>query len=130
MIVGKLGTCLAVPEEEVITQNEVGNDMFFISKGDCAVNIKDQNGKNHIAMSLLVNGNHFGEISLIYKCKRTCTVVSRNYNTMARLTFINWREIVNEFPKYLEYLKYYLYSYDDIRKQFLIKMISQIFYFQ
>ena len=41
MIVGKLGTCLAVPEEEVITQNEVGNDMYFISKGDCAVNIKD-----------------------------------------------------------------------------------------
>ena len=33
----------ATPEEEVLKQDEIGNDMFFLAKGDCAVNIKDQN---------------------------------------------------------------------------------------
>jgi CRP-like cAMP-binding protein len=129
MIVGNLGTCLAVPEEEILTQDETGNDMYFISKGDCAVNVRDQNGKKHIAISLLVNGAHFGEIALIYKCKRTATVVSRNYNTLARLSYVKWRDVVNVYPKYLEYLKYSLYNYNDVRKQFFKKMISEVFYF-
>tara|TARA_B110000285_G_scaffold227340_1_gene288512 strand:+ start:599 stop:952 length:354 start_codon:yes stop_codon:yes gene_type:complete len=68
MIVSKLGTCLAIPEEAVINQDESGNDMYFISKGDCAVNIKEWNGKLHIAYNCLIQGQHFGEISLIYKC--------------------------------------------------------------
>jgi CRP-like cAMP-binding protein len=62
-------------------------DMFFISKGDCAVNIKDEEGKLHIAVSLLTEGDHFGEISMLYRCKRTATIVSRNYNTMARISY-------------------------------------------
>lgn len=41
-MVRKLGTCFAVPEEEIIKQDEPGNDMFFLSNGDCAVNIKDE----------------------------------------------------------------------------------------
>ena len=46
-LVSKLGTCFAVPEEEIIKQDEqiaVDVDMYFISKGDCAVNIKDEKG--------------------------------------------------------------------------------------
>tara|TARA_B110000285_G_C15002043_1_gene551916 strand:- start:242 stop:667 length:426 start_codon:yes stop_codon:yes gene_type:complete len=85
-LVGKLGTSFATPEEEVIKQGEPGNDMYFLSKGDCAVNIKDASGRLHVAVSLLTEGDHFGEISLLYRCKRTATVVSRNYNTMARIS--------------------------------------------
>ena len=85
-MVRKLGTCFAVPEEEIIIQDEPGNDMFFLSNGDCAVNIKDEQGRDHISVKLLITGDHFGEIALIYKCRRSATVVSRNYNTMARLT--------------------------------------------
>jgi CRP-like cAMP-binding protein len=129
-IISKLGTCLAIPEEEVISQNDSGSDMFYISKGDCAVNIKDKKGNHHVAISLLVQGNHFGEIALIYKCKRTATIVSRNYNTMARLGYSNWREIVNEFPKFLQYLKFYLYGYGDENKKFLIDMVRNVFYFR
>lgn len=61
--------------------------MYFLSKGDCAVNIKDVQGKLHIAVCLLTEGDHFGEICLIHRCKRTATVVSRNYNTMARISY-------------------------------------------
>lgn len=86
-IIGKLGTCFACPEEEVLKQGDSGNDMYFLSKGDCAVNIKDETGTLHVAVGLLTEGDHFGEISVLYHCKRTATVVSRNYNTMARISY-------------------------------------------
>ena len=104
--------------------------MYFISKGDCTVNLRDETGKEQLAVSLLVAGDHFGEIALIYRCKRTATIISRNYNNMARLEYDAWREIVCEFPKYNEHLKNYVYSYEDSRKLFLIKMISKIDFFK
>jgi CRP-like cAMP-binding protein len=83
MLISKLGTCLTVPEEEVIVEGDTAEAMYFISKGDCIVNIKDEHGNVQQAISHLVTGDHFGEIALIYKCKRTATIVSRNYNNMA-----------------------------------------------
>lgn len=128
LIVQKLGTCLAIPEEAILYQDELGNDMYFISKGDCAVNIKEWNGKMHIAYNCLVQGQHFGEIALIYKCRRTATIISRNYNTLARLAYSNWREVVNEFPRYLVALKNYIYHYDDMNVKVWIAMINEIEY--
>ena len=104
--------------------------MFFLSNGDCAVNIKDETGREHIAVKLLMNGDHFGELALIYKCRRTATVVSRNYNTMARLTYPQLRSIINEYPLYLKYLKQYLFHYDDEKKKFLLNLIKKVFYFK
>jgi len=74
--------------------------MYFISKGDCAVNIKDETGRWHIAVSLLTEGDQFGEIAMIYRCKRTATIVSRNYNTMARISYFKYREVINEYPQF------------------------------
>jgi CRP-like cAMP-binding protein len=48
--------------------------MFFISSGDCAVNIMDSNRELIVGHRLLVEGDHFGEIGLIYDCIRTATV--------------------------------------------------------
>ena len=74
----------------------------------------------------MVAGDHFGEITLIYQCKRTATVISRNYNSLARLTYSHWREIVSETPNYLEYLKCWVYSYQDERKMNVLKMLAEI----
>ena len=41
LMISKLGTCFATPEEEVIKQNEDSAEILIISKGDCVVNIKD-----------------------------------------------------------------------------------------
>ena len=54
--------------------------------GDCAVNIQDENKEIIVAYKLLVEGDHFGEIGTIYQCRRTATIVSRNYNTMANIS--------------------------------------------
>jgi CRP-like cAMP-binding protein len=39
----------------------------FIIQGDCAVNFTDHNGKEHFAFKSLSEGDHFGEISVIYR---------------------------------------------------------------
>ena len=84
-IVNKLNTELMSPEEIVIHQGKVGNRFYFISKGDCSVNIIDNQGIEHIAYKLVVEGDHFGEVSLLYKCASTASVISRNYNTLSFL---------------------------------------------
>ena len=80
-----LGIMFCNPEEEVIKINDEPSAIYFIQQGDCVVNITDHNKKELIAWKLLVQGDHFGEISIIYHCKTTCQVLSRNYNTLARL---------------------------------------------
>ena len=37
-ILSKLETCLTVPEEEIMKQGAYGDELFFISNGDCIVN--------------------------------------------------------------------------------------------
>lgn len=44
----KLGTCLVVPEEEIVVEGNhdiYDRCMYFISKGDCYVNQKDEFGR-------------------------------------------------------------------------------------
>lgn len=84
-IITKLGTRLSSPEEVIIKQDDPGNEIYYISSGDCSINIRDERRNVLVAEKLLVEGDHFGEISVIYGCKRTATVVSRNYNTMASI---------------------------------------------
>lgn len=42
---------------------------------------------------------------MIYKCRRSVTIVSRNYNTMAKLSEDSFRELIAEHPEYLRFLK-------------------------
>jgi len=126
MIIGKLRTCITSPEEEILTQNEFGMGVYFISRGDCAVMYTDQNGKTHISSRLLTEGDHFGEVALLYKCKRTATVVSRNYNTMARMNYSEYKAIVAEYPHFEKLLKVYSYRYNDMNKQFYMGLLKKV----
>lgn len=132
-LVQKLGTSLNVPEEEVIKQDSdtPDKDMFFIGKGDCEVRVRDERGREHEQIRLLVEGDHFGEISLIYKCKRSASVISRNYNTLAKMTGDRYRELVAEYPEYETELKKYIRkTYNDPKIQFILKMLGRVEYLQ
>jgi len=63
--------------------------MYFIRTGDFEVSIESglkKSGKNKVARKkYLYDGDHFGEIGLIYGCKRTATVKSNNYGSLAKL---------------------------------------------
>jgi F-box and leucine-rich repeat protein 7 len=127
-IVTKLDTVFSSPEEVIIKQDDESEHLYYISQGDCTVNIRDENRIEHVAHKILVEGQHFGEIGVIYKCPRTCTVLSRNYNTLARLGSVQFNEIIGNCPEYLIYLRKYVYSYQGTRKIFIWKALTQIPY--
>lgn len=108
IVVSKLATVLYIPEELIVKQEEETYDMYFIAKGDCAINVRDERKKEHTDVGVLREGDHFGEISMIYKCRRSATVASLNYNTMAKLSEDSFRGLISEYPEYLKFLKRHL----------------------
>ena len=77
-----------------------------------------------------MEGDHFGEIGLLYNCPRTATVIARNYNTMAKLRKDRFRDLVSQFPEFLEFLKKHSYRYNYKRKTFLMDALQKIPYIQ
>ena len=82
-LVNAMETLLVQPEDTIIRQGrkEGADYLYFIMQGDCIVNIRDTQGKEHEAYKLLTEGDHFGEISLLYGCPVTASVIAMNYNT-------------------------------------------------
>ena len=76
-------------------------------------------GSSRTNYKLLTEGDHFGEISLLYDTERSATVIARNYNTIAHLTYDHFRLITRRFPELKNLLHYYATKYDDPTKKFL-----------
>ena len=125
-LVFRLRISITSPEEEITTQKEFGTDMYFIAKGDCGVKFMDRRGAVHISETLLTEGDHFGEIALLYRCKRTASVVSRNYNILACIHYSKFKDIIAEYPLYELLLKKHCFSYHDSNKRFLLKLLEKI----
>ena len=85
IMISKFKTELREPEDEVVKQYEESDDMFLIAKGQCKVMVTDQK-KNVYFLKNVRPGDYFGEVSLIYGCKRTASVISTKYSTLAMLT--------------------------------------------
>ena len=79
--------------------------MFFISKGICTVTVRGMASKDAVEVRKLKEGDHFGEIHLLYKCARSASVISTNYITLARLKLDNFKDLISEFPEYEVCLK-------------------------
>lgn len=97
MMIAKFKTSLREPEDIVVEQFADTNTLFLIAKGACAVSIIDEK-KNLQKLKNLRPGDYFGEISLVYGCKRTATVISTKYSTLAMLEKQRYKEILIEFP--------------------------------
>ena len=65
--------------------------MYFIRNGKFSVTVKtdyispETEDNQPELVSYLIDGDMFGEISLLYNCKRTATVRSENYGNLALL---------------------------------------------
>jgi len=70
-------------------------------------------------MRLLVEGDHFGEIAMVYGCARTCPINSRNYNTMASLTYNRYRMLRTDYPSFDHAIKSYIFKYTGPRITFI-----------
>ena len=65
-----LGVDLKPPDDEVVKQDDEFEEsgetpMYFINTGECKVLVRDHNGRE-LEMRKLHEGDHFGEIALIY----------------------------------------------------------------
>lgn len=102
-MIHKFDTELVEPEKEIIKQFEdVGNNnnniyFYLIAKGAVDVIIIDEKKKER-EIDTMRNGEFFGEISMIYGCKRTATVKSAKYSTLAKLSKKHYLDILLEFP--------------------------------
>ena len=123
-----LGTCFSVPEEEIIKQFDEGDGIYFISKGDCVINLICNRGIEHVAIRLLTEGDHFGEIPFLYGCLRTSTIVSRNYNTLAKIIYPRVRMLTNEYPAFKDILINHVFKYNDPNIRFRKKLIYKLPY--
>lgn len=127
---GLMSTLFTSPEEVVVKQGQSERLLFFIIQGDCSVNMVDHQQKEHIATKLLVDGNHFGEIGLIYKTERTATVISRNYNTIGCLNENGIRTIRSNYPEFITEFKKQVYRYNDAKKLYMYHiLINKVEYF-
>jgi F-box/leucine-rich repeat protein 7 len=129
-LVEKLGTCFAQPEEVIMKQGEKGNDMYFISQGDCIVNVRDDQMREKVAHKLLVEGDYFGDIGILYNFARTSSVICRNYNTMARLSHTNFKSMVSDFPLLKKHMFKQIYQYQDSNINFAKDVMNKIEFLQ
>ena len=68
----------------MVEQYDSTDSLYIIAKGECSVEMLDHK-KNLNKLKRLRPGDFFGEISLIYGCKRTADVISQKYSTLAKL---------------------------------------------
>jgi len=94
-MIHKFDTELVEPEKVIFEQFEaVGKNneniyFYLIAKGAVDVFIVDQKKKEKM-VDTMRNGEFFGEISMIYGCKRTATIKSAKYSTLAKLNKKNY----------------------------------------
>ena len=130
-ISSKLGTILTVPEETVIEQGDEGMGIFFIQAGDCIVSVNSYFRKNSESrtIKMLVESDHFGEISTIYGCPTTANIISRNYDIMAYLSTQLYKDLTSDSREYELHLKQYIFNkYNDPLKKMVYRMIQKVEY--
>ena len=83
-----------------------------------------------ITRSYLYDGDHFGEIGMIFQTKRTATVKSMNYGSLARLSEEGFKSLQNEFTSLTTKFKEYIFKYKDSVRTFLEIECDKIKYFR
>ena len=129
MMISKFKTELREPENTIVKQFDQTDSIYLIAKGACEVFIIDEK-KHDKKIKNLRPGEYFGEISLIYGCKRTSSVNSSKYSTLAMLNKTHYKEILIEFPDLQSQLKKSIFAYKDRMKIFIKNSIQKVEYFQ
>lgn len=80
--------------------------------------------------NILIDGDHFGEIGMIYDCKRTATVKSENYGTLALLRKSHFLELAKTFEHLIMQFKKQMYKYKDELTLWLVTELEKIDYFR
>ena len=111
--------------------------MYFIRSGEFEVSIETNfnvgvgagEEEDKPDVKRLYDGDHFGEIGLIYGLRRTATVKSKNYGSLARLSWESLEELEKSFESLKTHFKKYIFKYKDTLRAFLEMEMDKITYF-
>jgi CRP-like cAMP-binding protein len=85
---------IGLPNSFIVKKGEMGSEMYFISRGE--LNVVADNG---FVVFTMKDGMFFGEIALIYKTKRTATIVARTFCDMYVLTKEDFAKVMRKYPE-------------------------------
>ena len=125
----RLETHILLPDYTLLTQGEAGDSLFAISKGAVTVLVTDHKGKTSSIRNLEV-GEIFGEVALLCGWKRTATIKTIQYSTIAQLSKQNYDTVCRVYPVFQVRLKKQLRSYNDPLNQFIRKALRNIYYLE
>ena len=78
----------------------------------------------------MIDGDHFGEIGMIFDSKRTATVRSENYGTLAILKMSQFIELSKTFELFSSLFKKQIFKYHDPLTTWLFMEMEKIQYFK
>ena len=113
--------CHVNPQEDDGADPVEESFMYFIVKGKFSIHVKTEHLKPEIMdkenepapVHNLIDGDHFGEIGMIFECKRTATVRSENYGSLAMLKKSDFMELTKTFEQMTPLFKTQIYKYKD-----------------
>ncbi|MBI2966905.1 MAG: ion transporter [Bacteroidetes bacterium] len=89
------------PGDFIITKGEIGNEMFFISRG--AVEVVSDDGKTVYAT--LSEGNFFGEIALLLSVPRTASIRAVGFCDLYKLQKSDFEKVLNNYPDFKTHIE-------------------------
>lgn len=111
--------------------------MYFIRSGEFHVTIESNfnvgastDDDDDQELIHLYDGDHFGEIGLIYGLKRTATVRSKNYGSLAMLTGESLDNLSKTFSSLKMHFRKFIFKYKDKLRAFLEMEMDKITYFK
>ena len=143
-------TDLLQPDNMIIEKLNVGTALFLIAKGECVLDFRHGNfhtqttsqnlrkaqrsceapikedSIDHTKQKILRQGQLFGEISLIYNCLTTASVIALKYCTIGKLMQKDFEAITQEHPQILQYIKEGIFEYNDKDMCFIKMALKQL----
>ena len=110
-------------EEEIISEGQEPNAIYFIVAGEMKVMVYNNKTKKSEKVCFLKPGSHFGEIGLIYKTQRRATVVSEGYSTIAELLKKDFFSLTSTFRNIVPKMRDFTEVYNDSQKLFLVNSL-------
>lgn len=101
--------------------------MYFIASGSAFAKRTDRLGYEKF-LGKLDEGSHFGDIAAFYKTKRTATVISGDFSTLAKLSYENYLDLAQKMPEFKSILEKYVQGYNDESKRHILSMLKKIDY--
>lgn len=129
----KISSQFTKPEEDIVTDGTVPDGFYILAgKGKAAVLVTDINTTNRqmVTERILREGDHFGEVAIIFDTLRTATVRSVDYCWVAKMSIEHFKTMLNQFHKQglRQTFRDATAHYKDPWKKYIYKMICKVQY--